>query len=89
MTTRRKKHPQEIDAFAGVMPGGQIAWATVRPTRDACLAMCERFQPTLEGQPSYLRIMPLAIGYDLNRQLAFQLGDDQPRAGDPEAAGAA
>ena len=83
--TRRKKQPQEIEAFAGVMPGGQIAWATVRPTRADCLAMCERFQPSLEGHPSYLRIMPLVVGYDLNRQLAFQLGPEQPKSLDPVA----
>lgn len=86
---KRKTHQHEIAAYVGIMPGGGFAWATVRPSREECAAMCERFQPSLAGHPSYLRIMPLWIGYDLNRQLTFQLGDEQPRAGDPEAAGAA
>lgn len=82
---KRKTYSQEVPAFVGIDRRGNFAWGTIRPTREGCLEVIERFGGAVNGFPDRLRIMPVFIGYDLNRQLAFQLGDDQPQPTDPDS----
>ena len=72
---KRKPYPTEIAAYAGFDQNGQPAWATFRPTREACAEIVGRYAPEVEGHPPALRIMPVYVGFDLNTQLGLELED--------------
>ena len=68
MPPKRKPYGTEIPAYAGFDQNGTPAWATFRPTREACAEAVERVAPAVEGFPPPLRILPVFIGLDLNTQ---------------------
>lgn len=78
---KRTPYPTEIAAFAGFDGRGNIALGTLRLDRDACQAEIERVAPAVKGYPAPLRILPVYIGTDLNRQLDMPLESPQERAG--------
>ena len=74
---KRRSFDKEIPAFVGVDGRGVFAWGTIRATRESCAEAIERFASPVAGYSPPLRIVPVWIGFDLNRQLAFEL-DDTP-----------
>lgn len=74
----KKRTPaREIAAFVGVDGRGGIAWGTFRESRAACAAEIERIAPAVGGFPPPLRVMPVRIAFDLNRQLDMPLDGPQ------------
>jgi len=65
---KRKTHPREIAAYAAFDGCGNLAFATIRPTKEASQAAAARLSPAVEGFPPPLRVLPIFIGLDLNTQ---------------------
>lgn len=75
--TKRKTYAREVSAFVGIDAAGNLAFGTIRSSREECAAIIERIAPAVEGFPPPLRIMPVFIGLDLNTQLAMPLDGPQ------------
>ena len=78
-TPKRIPYPTEIAAYAGFDIRGNIAFGTIRSSREACAAEVERIAPTVAGFAPPLRVLPVYIGLDLNTQLDMPLdGPEKP-----------
>ena len=77
MAKKRVPYPTEIAAYAGFDPRGNIAFGTIRKSREDCAAEIERTNPGVAGFPPPLRIMPVFIGLDLNTQLKFDISQEE------------
>lgn len=70
---KRQSFSRTVPAFVGIDGRGHFAWGTMRPTREACAEMIERWSSPVAGFPPPLQIMPVTIGLDLHHQLAMPL----------------
>ena len=68
MKPRSRSYAREIAAWAAFDTYGNLAYATIKPTKEQAEDAADRLSPAVEGYPLPLCVMPIFIGLDINAQ---------------------